>query len=704
MQRLLAITQALLIARVTASPPGPYGQLLNAYYSGVGADTLGAGGLNSISLAFFNPAPLASPACDFADPATPCCAPATGSGGSLNLAWALAQMNASLPALSANTSPVRGGRPTFLFSFGGATQGGAAWDALFGDAAASAAAGANAGWLVRNASAALGGRAFVGVDLDIEGAASALPHIGAFVGAFRAVAPAGTAPLQLCALSGCADPASADHFKLGLMRALGPAQGGIELLNLMVDNVEQSCAQMEAFWRAPGLQFLPPSALALGVWGSIYPSWTLPPPGCTDGAAPLFPWVAANGVNIAIWQWWTGDVGAIAAVLAQLRAPPPLPLQRRRPQLLAPPPPAALSAAPPPCLPLLPPNAPSPLWGAQYSAPADPAAANRTGALFAQLLAKGARLMQISLPWASVEPTPGSPNTALVAQVLSEVHAVGGIPLFNLAVIDTDRVSVPPDLADPADPGRLRAGLTWTSPELMDRYAAVVEVVLPVAGFYGAPYFGLANEADVLLAAHPDTGAAFAAFVFSFAAWIRTLSAPRPLSVGVTLTVPGLAALAPAPPPWLTTLLATCDTTPLTYYALKAGGSFRVEAEPAAVHGALLAAVGALPAGACAVLQEFGQPSGFMNASSVDGGSDKVQAAFFSDFARAVPALLEGAGHPLRAASAYELVDMAEADCEGFARYYNVSSPAFVEYLCTLGLVKGDGTAKEAFGAFLGAI
>jgi hypothetical protein len=55
------------------------------------------------------------------------------------------------------------------------------------------------------------------------------------VGAFRAVAPAGTAPLQLCALSGCADPASADHFKLGLMRAMGPAQGGIELLNLLVD-------------------------------------------------------------------------------------------------------------------------------------------------------------------------------------------------------------------------------------------------------------------------------------------------------------------------------------------------------------------------------------------------------------------------------------------------------------------------------------
>lgn len=37
-------------------------------------------------------------------------------------------------------------------------------------------------------------------------------------------------------------------------------------------------------------------------------------------------------------------------------------------------------------------------------------------------------------------------------------------------------------------------------------------------------------------------------------------------------------------------------------------------------------------------------------------------------------------------------------------RYYNVSSPAFVEYLCTLGVVTYDGVPKEGFTALLNAL
>ena len=49
------------------------------------------------------------------------------------------------------------------------------------------------------------------------------------------------------------------------------------------------------------------------------------------------------------------------------------------------------------------------------------------------------------------------------------------------------------------------------------------------------------------------------------------------------------------------------------------------------------------------------------------------------------------------------MVDMNDADCEGLARYYNTSDPRFVEYLCTLGLVKNTGIAKQAWGSFLNA-
>lgn len=57
---------------------------------GVGADTLGSGGVNAISLAFFNPAPLGSTTgCDFTNPNTPCIQPAAGSGDGKTLGWAL---------------------------------------------------------------------------------------------------------------------------------------------------------------------------------------------------------------------------------------------------------------------------------------------------------------------------------------------------------------------------------------------------------------------------------------------------------------------------------------------------------------------------------------------------------------------------------------------------------------------------------------
>lgn len=307
--------------------------------------------------------------------------------------------------------------------------------------------------------------------------------------------------------------------------------------------------------------------------------------------------------------------------------------------------------------------------------------------------------MQLSLPWGELETVPNQPNLQLIAELLEDVHAVGGIPLFNIAVIDTNRVSVPPDLADPNDPTALRFDLNWTSPELMDRFASLVRVVAPLAAYYGAPYFGVGNEVDVNLQSHPDLTYSFVEFVYTFRLYIRSLTAPNPLAVGATLTVGGLASMASSPPQWLTQLFSVADLTPLTYYAMK--GDFIVQADSAQVHAEILSAVSLLPAGVCTVFQEFGVPSGYCNASSTDQGSEALQTAFFNDFMHTMPSALEAAGHPLRAASIFELVDMPDEQCESFSRYYNISDKSFVEYLCTLGIVKGDGTPKSAFAAVL---
>jgi len=298
-----------------------FGQLLMAYYSGIGIETLSSGGVNALALAFFNPAPLGNNQnCDFTNLNTPCLIPATGSGDGKNLKWASDIIAQSTAALRGNTAPTRGGKPTIFFSFGGQSQGGAVWDHLLGGSAAIATTfGQNAAKLATTVYNAVGQTVYIGIDLDVEGTSTTLPNIGAFVRAFRATAPYGTFPLQLCTLSGLASPNSADYFKVAIMQQYGPSTQGINYLNMMVNNVDSSCDVMSAFWRHPTLNFLPASSKILGVWGQIIPSWVLHNPGCTDGSSPLFPWIKQNGVGVGIWQWWTGGTTEISAFLNQIR-------------------------------------------------------------------------------------------------------------------------------------------------------------------------------------------------------------------------------------------------------------------------------------------------------------------------------------------------------------------------------------------------
>jgi len=228
--------------------------------------------------------------------------------------------NQTASALSGNTSPKRGGKPTVFFSFGGQSQGGACWDSLFGSAATATTFGQNAAKLVTTVYSTINQAAYVGFDLDVEGTTTTLPNIASFVKAFRATAPYGTFPLQLCALSGLASSGSSDHFKVAIMQQVGPAQNGINFLNMMVANEDESCTNMTTYWRDPALNFLPPANKILGVWGELIPSWVLHAPGCTDGSNPLFPWIIQNGVGIGIWQWWTGATTEITALINQIRA------------------------------------------------------------------------------------------------------------------------------------------------------------------------------------------------------------------------------------------------------------------------------------------------------------------------------------------------------------------------------------------------
>jgi hypothetical protein len=307
-------TRALLVLALVATATSQ-SQLLGAYYSGLGEDTVGQGGLNTLSLCFFDPLALAMGSnCNFNDPTTPCVAPASG-GGTQTLQWIWNVISATRAALSANTSPTRGGRPTYFVSFGGANEGGQAWDKIFASDATAASMGANAAQLALALSQRFGNIS-VGIDLDIEDTTTTLPTFGAFVSAFRAKAPVSQAYLQICTLSSFANASSPDHFKVELLQRFGPAQGGVTHVNMMVDNHDASCEEMMGFWRAPGLSFLPDSSKICGMWGELFPSWILHNPGCDA----LFSWMRATRAGLGVWEWWSGPVDGVASVLSQVRA------------------------------------------------------------------------------------------------------------------------------------------------------------------------------------------------------------------------------------------------------------------------------------------------------------------------------------------------------------------------------------------------
>ena len=140
---------------------------------------------------------------------------------------------------------------------------------------------------------------------------------------------------------------------------------------------------------------------------------------------------------------------------------------------------------------------------------------------------------------AAIEQVPNAPNFLALASSLKSARQQGLIPLVTIGAIDTNHVSVPPDLINPNDSSSLRDGLSWTSSEVIDRYAEMIMVAAPLVAYYGGAFISVGNEVDVNLAAHPETGVPFVEFAIQIRDFIQNLTSPD-MAVGATLTVGGL--------------------------------------------------------------------------------------------------------------------------------------------------------------------
>ena len=292
-------------------------------------------------------------------------------------------------------------------------------------------------------------------------------------------------------------------------------------------------------------------------------------------------------------------------------------------------------------------------------------------------LAQGAGVkgVIVTYTWSSLEPTPGHIDVSELQAQLSYYHQKGMQILLGIQLINTVKREVPSDLETVA----------FDDPRFIARFHALLDAVKgTLTGSESSLSIG--NEVDVYLQANPGEWSTYTALFNDSVAYVHANSPG--LAVGVTTTFGGYAGDSKSA---VQALNAKSDVVILTYYPLVSGAQVGPATSPSADLPVMVSLAGSRPV----LLQEAGYPSGTLN-----GSSETAQAAFVTDLYQA----WHQQGDKMPFMSYFLLYDFDTRTCSYFSDYYGVSDPAFLSYLCTLGLRRSDGTAKPAWSAFTTAV
>jgi hypothetical protein len=286
----------------------------------------------------------------------------------------------------------------------------------------------------------------------------------------------------------------------------------------------------------------------------------------------------------------------------------------------------------------------------------------------------GVRGLIATYTWSALESTPGQIDVSSIQSGLDYYHQNGLQILLGIQVINTVKREVPSDLQ----------AVAFDDPVFISRFHALLDAVCGVLSG-SEKYISIGNEVDVYLQAQPSEWAAYTAFYADAVAYLHAKSLG--LSVGVTTTFGGYSSISTAA---VHTLNAPSDAIILTYYPIQGDSQVLSPSSPLTDIPTMLSLAGDKPV----VLQEAGYPSGALN-----GSSEAAQAQFVTDLFQA----WRNAGNSLPFLSYFLLYDLDTTTCAELGGYYGTADPAFLSYLCSLGLRTSDGTAKPAWSAFVTA-
>jgi hypothetical protein len=313
-----------------------------------------------------------------------------------------------------------------------------------------------------------------------------------------------------------------------------------------------------------------------------------------------------------------------------------------------------------------------------------------------QARAAGLEVARIHVGWDELEPGPGRFQ---LDGLTTQLDAAAGLAVqLLIETVDSEGFSLPRDLV--TGDGALVDGLSFDDPLVTDRFACLLDQVLPALDDHPVFAISVGNEPDTRLDdvdPRSDEGLTWIDTLVGFLEPARDrVRAARP-EIGVSMTLrqgsleAGIDTLGP--------LISAGTVATFNYYCQ--GPDFFVQ--PATVVPGELDAIEAAAGGLPIVLQELGCPAGAAN--STIGASETLQEQFYATVAE------ELAARPaFQAAFVFQLVDWSPELSATFAdAFADAGFPELgaqvEESLSTLGLIRyDDGTPRPAFDVFLDAL
>lgn len=292
------------------------------------------------------------------------------------------------------------------------------------------------------------------------------------------------------------------------------------------------------------------------------------------------------------------------------------------------------------------------------------------------------------LDWPDLEPAPATYDFSELEANLDALEERGLSPLINLTLIDIEDLILPSDLLLEDD---LLPGLRLNDPRLESRLAGLLDQLLPILEAHEAWFLGFGNEMDALFETRPELLDDYVELV-QFAVHYTEQLAPA-LTTGVVVTTSAVLENRP-------TFLALQEAGILTgmNYAPIRQSDFTVLPTEHILQDFRLAL--SRFDGKPVIIQELTCP----NAVTM-GGDQAWQAQCMAILLDEIAIRPE-----VRFASVFTLVDFEGAFCELIQTLFLAGEDGDVpqalfdrlaEYLCTMGVLDGQGEPKPAWESIL---